>query len=87
MVNRKFVNNCSSSTNSNSMEPTNTDTEEISVHVHHVPFKLEYDGPANVDSKFTSKSVELDTESKGWLTIFPYLYHHRIYIVCCMKNA
>jgi len=50
MVNRKFVDRTS-----NTKEETDKEKEEVDV--HHVPFKVEYEGPANVDVKFTGKSV------------------------------
>ncbi|CAL8110632.1 unnamed protein product [Orchesella dallaii] len=67
MSQRKYVDNTesSSSEENGSSKPV---SKEVSV--HHVPFKVEYEGQANVEAKFSSNSVPAPSDSKVLINQF-----------------
>jgi len=69
MVNRKFV-DLTSRTKDEEVETDNKGLEAVETEVHHVPFKVEYEGPAKVDIMFTGKSVTSSGDSKVLINQF-----------------
>ncbi|ODN05700.1 hypothetical protein Ocin01_01007 [Orchesella cincta] len=67
MPQRKFVDRTAENS---SQENGSIISEPKEVVVHHVPFKVEFEGQANVDSKFTSNSVPAPSDSKVLINQF-----------------